>query len=179
MLDQGKLQTLLGSGTVCFLDFLPSVDNDFAPVLHDVKLSCKDGVLLCHSFFLKARSSYFRKILDKANTGVTEMPPLPVSRKSVLQVLRFLYSDIVCFDHDDLELQREVLFVVKQWKIHALEPVFAKLTKSSSSSGGYAVRRIWDDLGNALISSKEHYDVIFEVEGKQFHVHKVTRQPSF
>ncbi len=80
---QMKLQSRLGSGTRVFLPLLE------AETEADVVLTCRDGQRVrCHSYFLSARSSYFRKLFRDLRSGEEkELPPLLVSRASVVQIL--------------------------------------------------------------------------------------------
>jgi hypothetical protein len=88
---QARLQTRLGCGTRVFLPLLDDEESG------DVVLSCRGGErVTCHSFFLAARSSYFRKLFDDKR-GRRELPPLPVARSTVVQVLVTLQMDAKSF----------------------------------------------------------------------------------
>ncbi len=87
---QARLQTRLGSGTRVFLPLLDDEESG------DVVLTCRGGErVACHSFFLSVRSSYFRKLFadEKKERGRRELPPLPVARGAVVQILVTLQMD--------------------------------------------------------------------------------------
>lgn len=89
ILAQAKLQQALGYGT---REFLPQLSGDLLPF--DVEIACLDGKAGAHSFVLRARSTYFRKLFSGLeSTGeMVALPLVTVAVQSVEEVLRFLYS---------------------------------------------------------------------------------------
>lgn len=105
---QIKLQSRLGHvGSDVFLELLPTSAGE-VPLLADVCIRTEHGdEVWAHRCILSARSSYFRSLLSAKQLS-HELPPLPVRVTAILAVLRFLYTDTVHFDVDDVEKLREL-----------------------------------------------------------------------
>lgn len=167
---QKKLQNSFGQGVTDFLPFCPSGDNGFRPAFADVLFTVDEDreEVWAHSFVLTSRCHYFRKLFDKAPQQHHRLS-LPVSRAALVQVLRFLYTDLVQFETEDMQLLRQLAFLAKTWKISCLDFLFVKICKQSPPSA-VLFSTLWQDFGHALLQVP--HDVILSVEGKKFPLHR-------
>ncbi len=169
---QARLQARLGAGTRSFLHLLSDCDNA------DVTVVCSDGEVRVHSLFLRARSSYFRKLFHGMKTGFALPKIEQVSCKSVMAVVRFLLSDIVSFQTDDSVTLRELLFLAKTWRIHSLDVLFSRMAKNDAIDNSLQVRTIWEDLKDALDSNDPPTDCCLIVDQVRFKAHRLVLSQS-
>lgn len=143
------------------------------PILWDVKLTTKGGhVVFAHSAILAARSLYFRSLL-RGDQVVHELPEIPVSAKSVGSVLRYMYTDTINFDTDEVESLRELFFVARKWKLFILEALFGKIMGAEVTIPA-RLPSVWDDLGAMLLGEgNDSADVILQVGARDFRVHRI------
>lgn len=157
-----------------FLDYV-CVEGCHQP-LANVKMTTLDGEVWAHSALLVARSMYFATLLGGQMQASHELPQIPVRTRTVVAVLRYLYTDVINFATEDVESLRELFFVAKKWKLFVLEALFGKSMASADVPVLARFPSLWDDLGKLHQQSNPadaSADVILEVQEQHFPAHRI------